>query len=30
MVISCGKADPEGIYGKRVRMPKEQFVHMIH
>ena len=29
MVISCGKADPEGVYGKRLRMPKEQFVHMI-
>lgn len=29
MVISCGKAHPEGVYGKRLRMPKEQFVHLI-
>lgn len=29
MVISCGKKDPEGIYGPRMRMPKEQFLHFI-
>jgi len=29
MVISCGKRHAEGIYGKRLRMPKEQFVHMV-
>lgn len=29
MVISVGKRDKRGVYGERVRMPKEQFIKVI-
>lgn len=29
MIVSVGKAKPEGVYGKRVRLPKEQVVFEI-
>jgi nitroreductase len=29
MVIACGKQAPDGIYGPRLRMPREQFVREI-
>ncbi|MFL5785301.1 MAG: nitroreductase family protein [Bacteriovoracaceae bacterium] len=29
MVISAGKRDPKGVYGPRIRMPREQFVKII-
>lgn len=29
MVISVGKRDKRGVYGERVRMPKENFIKVI-
>jgi nitroreductase len=29
MVISCGKRSPGGVYGPRLRFPKEQFIKII-
>jgi nitroreductase len=29
MVISAGKRDPKGVYGPRIRMPREQFIKII-
>jgi nitroreductase len=29
MVISAGKRAPTGVYGKRIRMPREQFIKII-
>ena len=29
MVISCGKRSPGGVYGARLRFPKEQFIKII-
>ncbi len=29
MAISAGKRDKKGIYGPRIRMPKEEFIHKI-
>jgi nitroreductase len=29
MIVSVGTAKPEGIYGKRVRIPKEQVIFEI-
>ena len=29
MIVSVGKAKPEGVYGKRVRIPKDQVIFEI-